>query len=99
MTTGIEEQGQGALPAPALRLGRNPVFERVELSYELERSGPVSCTVYDAAGKEVARLVDGIQSAGRHDVSWDAAGAAPGIYFVELTAAGSASAARLVKAR
>jgi hypothetical protein len=75
------------------------VLERAELSWQLDRRGPVSCTVYDAAGLRVARLVDEVQYAGRHSVTWDASGAAPGIYFAELNAGGSASAVRMVKAR
>lgn len=99
MTSGIEENGRGSLPGPALAVERNPVADRALVSYELPHGGPVSCTVYDAAGKLVARLFDGNVAAGRHAVAWDAAGAAPGIYFVELAAGGATRAARLVKAR
>ncbi|MFO7675294.1 MAG: T9SS type A sorting domain-containing protein [bacterium] len=82
-----------------LRLERNPVTDRALLSYELPHGGPVSCTVRDAAGREVARLLDATQAAGRHTVAWDAADAAPGVYFLELATGGTASAARLVKGR
>lgn len=58
----------------------------------------MSCTVRDVAGREVARLLDGVRPAGRHSVSWDAAGVPPGVYLVELEASGAATTARLVKA-
>ena len=87
------------MPGPGIRVTRNPVFERAELSYELERSGPVSCTVFDAAGMQVAHLVNGVQQAGRHSVAWDASSVAPGIYFAKLVANGAVTAARLTKTR
>lgn len=87
------------MPGPGIRVTRNPVTERAELSWQLDRGGPVSCTVYDAAGLQVARLADEVQSAGRHSVTWDASGAAPGVYFAELDADGRASAVRMIKAR
>jgi len=47
----------------------------------------------------VARLFDGMLSAGRHSVAWNAAGAMPGVYLFELSAGGTTQTARLVKAR
>jgi len=53
-------------------------------------AGRVSLVVYNAAGQEVKRLVDGSEAAGAHAVFWDgrnAAGArvANGLYFYRLS--------------
>jgi len=37
--------------------------------------------MYDAAGVRVARLHDGIQSRGEHELTWNADGFGPGVYF------------------
>jgi FlgD Ig-like domain/PKD domain len=54
---------------------------------ELDRSGPVTVRVYDAAGRRVADLASGSMSAGVHPISWNGEGAAgghvpAGVYFV-----------------
>ena len=99
LTTGIEE-GRNARPeGPALSIEGNPVTDRARISYEISRSGPVRCLVYDAAGMLVEEVLDGVQEPGRHSLSWSAVDAAPGLYFVQLQAEGATNTARLVKTR
>ena len=57
----------------------------------------MSCVVYDAAGNLVSRLAAGIQAAGEHRLSWNAAGAKPGVYFCKLITGNSSHTARLVR--
>jgi hypothetical protein len=40
--------------------------------------------VYDVLGRSVARLTDGLLSAGRHTLTWQPEGLAPGTYFIRL---------------
>jgi hypothetical protein len=49
--------------------------------------GRARLVVYDAAGREVALLLDGDVLAGRHEVHWSAP-AKPGVYFARLDAPG-----------
>ena len=51
--------------------------------------------IYDAIGREVARLVDQPMGAGRHAVRWEATGLPSGAYLYRLTA-GSFSEARMM---
>jgi hypothetical protein len=53
----------------------------------------IRLTVYDLLGREVAVLVDGVQSPGRHEVVFDARHLASGAYLYRLTA-GTFSATR-----
>jgi hypothetical protein len=77
----------------------NPVAARAAISYSLPRSASVSCVVYDAAGNLVTRLAAGTEAAGEHQLTWDAAGVKPGIYFCKLVADGTTAVARLVRVR
>jgi hypothetical protein len=61
----------------------NPFNPSTSISYELGNGGKVSLKVYDILGKEVASLVDGEQSAGRHTVEFSRP-LASGIYYYTL---------------
>jgi hypothetical protein len=58
-----------------------------------EVGGKIRLAVYDLLGREVAVLVDGVQSPGRHEVVFDARNLASGVYVYRLTA-GAFSATR-----
>jgi hypothetical protein len=80
-------------------LGRNPFERSVTLEIELTRPGPVDLRVFDAAGREVAALLHGWKEAGRHRVSWDAAGRPAGVYFSRLSMGGAVQTRSLVLQR
>ncbi len=87
--TAIDETGSG-LP-DAFRLATNypnPFEQTTHIDYELPESGPVRLTVYDALGREVAVLAEGLKRAGRHTVVWDARVMPGGPYFYRLDAGG-----------
>ena len=84
---GITDEG-GAIPVE-YALGQNypnPFNPTTTIKYALPTSGEVLLTVYDLLGKEVARIVNGQQPAGYHEVTWDASSVASGIYFYRLQA-------------
>ncbi len=69
----------------------NPFNPRTEISFSLEKAGPVSLKVFDARGRLMARLVDGDLPAGPQRVAWDGARddgrpVASGVYFYQLEA-------------
>jgi hypothetical protein len=68
------------------------------LRFSLAEPSRVTIAVFDAAGREVGRPVEGDLSAGMHSVAWPGSGSAPGsgVYFLRMTAQG-ASGARFVK--
>ncbi len=65
----------------------------------MPEAGRVTLAVYDALGREVARLVDGERPAGRYEVVLDGAGLPSGLYLVRLTAEGFAQTRRVTLLR
>ncbi len=64
----------------------NPFNPVTQISFSLPLDSRVTLSVYNAAGREVATLVNGFRAAGTYDVTFDASHLASGIYFYRLTA-------------
>jgi hypothetical protein len=87
-----------APPAP------NPAAARTVLRFALPRSGRVRLAVYDAAGRLVRELVDGVRDAGEHADAWDLRDGAgrevgAGLYFVRFESPGGALVRRVAVTR
>ncbi len=83
-----------APPASELRLAAwpNPFNPAVTLAVELPAAGPLSLRVFDALGRRVATLAEGVQPAGRREFVWRPEDLPGGVYFARVeTAAGVAS--------
>lgn len=64
----------------------NPFNPITTIGYALPRSGEATLIVYNLRGEELASLVDSKQTAGNHEVTWDASNVASGLYFYRLQA-------------
>lgn len=62
----------------------NPFTRSTTVRYRLGRTGAVRVTVHDVQGREVLKLVDGVQPAGDHAIAFDGGGLAAGVYLVRL---------------
>ena len=95
----------GAAPAPiALSAHPNPFNPHSTLTLTLDAAGPARIVLYDAAGRRVRALLDGLCVAGENRVVWDGrddAGqpAASGVYLARASAEGSTAVRRLVLLR
>ena len=67
-----------------LRNYPNPFNNTTIIAYELEGSSDVTLEVYDITGRSVRSLVNEYQSAGSHEITFDAAGLPGGMYFYKL---------------
>ena len=68
----------------------NPFNPQTVIVFSLPRVQEASLRIYDLQGKLVRTLVQGVQTAGRHEVTWqgrnESDGAvASGLYFYRLT--------------
>lgn len=64
----------------------NPFNPTTLISYSLPQNSNVLLRVYDTLGKEVTTLVDGKQSAGKYQISFNASRLSSGIYYYTITA-------------
>ena len=62
----------------------NPFNPSTQLAYELPEAAEVRLRVYNILGREVARLVEEEQKAGRYEVNWEASALASGVYLARL---------------
>jgi len=101
--TGVRETD----PTPVFALWQsrpNPFNPTTTIVYSVPQSTHVRLIVYDISGRSVARLVDRVESPGRHEVHWpglDDRGQplASGVYGYRLTTAFGTATRRLVLAR
>lgn len=69
----------------------NPFNPSTTVRYQTPIAGEVRLAVYDLLGRQVALLVDGVQTAGYHSAVFNAAKLSSGMYVYRLTAAGYAA--------
>jgi hypothetical protein len=96
-STGIEENSS-TLPT-AYRLYTNypnPFNATTTIEYDLIKDSPVSIDIYDILGQKMETLVNDRQSAGHHQISWNASDAASGIYFYKIQAGDFTSAKKML---
>jgi hypothetical protein len=74
----------------------NPFNPETRIDYELYVVADVNLKVYNALGVEVATLVSGVQSVGKHSVQWEAKGLVSGVYFCLLKSGGMVSSRRMI---
>jgi C1A family cysteine protease len=91
----------------------SPMVDRAQVRYTLPNSGDVKLRVFDLQGRQVAMLVDELQSAGTHTVTWAGGFDAPllsgstggsgriasGVYYVRLEFGGTYLTRRIVLSR
>jgi hypothetical protein len=87
-----------------LEVSPNPFGIDTHIVYHVAAEQRVSLSVYDAAGRFIAGLSDGVDAPGRHQAAWDGAdrwgrGAAPGIYFIRLRGESAGQVRRVVLLR
>ncbi|MEJ2196911.1 MAG: T9SS type A sorting domain-containing protein, partial [Ignavibacteriaceae bacterium] len=63
----------------------NPFNPSTTIEYSLPEQANVSVTIYDALGNELEILFSGEETAGIHQVTWNASNYASGIYFYRMT--------------
>jgi hypothetical protein len=83
-----------AAPSP------NPSTGSINFVFDIPTAAEVDLAVFDVAGRRVATLVSGTQTAGRHTIQWSARngrGRLPGgVYFSRLQMAGKVAVKRFV---
>ncbi len=95
MPMGDEFSSEGGGSVELYRPIPNPFTGTTAFAYKVDATdATVDITVYDVAGRQIRKLVSGVQGAGQYTVSWDGrndAGvqATRGVYFVRTIIAGA----------
>lgn len=66
----------------------NPFNPETKIPFTLDRSEHVTLKIYDVLGRELATLIDGVQPAGRHLITWEAGNLPGGVYIYRLSSGG-----------
>lgn len=74
----------------------NPFNPSTTISYKLKKTGRVVLTVFDITGREIARLVNGVQAAGEHMVNFDGNNLSSGMYIYQLKCGGYVSSKKML---
>ena len=77
----------------------NPTSGRATVAFGLAEAGPARVAVYDALGREVAVLADGVLDVGRHQAALPTRTLPAGAYVVRVTTASEVATARLTVVR
>lgn len=73
----------------------NPFNPMTSIRFAIPESGSVTIAVYDVLGREVTRLLDQMMDRGWHQVRFDAASMASGVYLIRTTYAGESRVMRV----
>ena len=85
-TTDVGQQSQSRIPG-TFTLNQNypnPFNPSTTITFRVDLSGRVSLKVFNMIGQEVATLIDGAETAGQHEVNFDATDLPSGAYFYRL---------------
>lgn len=74
----------------------NPFNPKTVINYELPKSEYVYLTVYNSLGKEIIKLVNEQQVAGKYKVTFDASTFTSGVYFYKLETKGFSESRRMI---
>lgn len=104
LPTPIVGEPDPAPPAVVSAPWPNPSANAVSISLRLADAAHARVAVYDVAGRLVAKLFDGVSTAGTLTVRWNGKNArgrdvASGVYWIHADAAGTTVARRVVLAR
>ena len=75
----------------------NPFNPLTTIRYSIPTDSRITLVIYNLLGEEVAKIVDGVQHAGLHEVTWPgAAGVPSGVYYYRLTAGSNVETRKLL---
>ncbi len=95
-TMGVEEDVPVAGDLEIMGNYPNPFNMSTLIRYNLPRESDVSITIFDVAGREVGTIPNTRQSAGYHEVLWDATGTSSGVYFYSIRAGNSEETRKMI---
>ena len=76
-----------------------PAVDRAVISFTLDHTESVRLEIFDAAGAQIARLIDRTLPAGRESITWNTEQVDAGVYLVRIVSHGRTSTGKVVVVR
>jgi non-reducing end alpha-L-arabinofuranosidase len=83
-TTSILYGARDAATASMFKVHYNPSTAKAVISYTLQDARRVSMSIVDQQGRQIAAIVNGTVSAGRHEAVWNAKRVPAGVYICRI---------------
>jgi hypothetical protein len=77
----------------------NPFNPTTTIRFNIPKQSPVTLTIFDLLGREIATLVNETLNAGVYNTDWNAENYASGVYFYCLKAGGFEEVKKLILLR
>ena len=74
----------------------NPFNPTTQIKYTIPEDGYVSLKVYNALGQEVVKLINGIQKAGSHEITFNASNMSSGVYYYIIESGKNVSVRKMI---
>jgi chitinase len=97
--TGVSDRPTMPVSVELFQNYPNPFNPSTTITYGLPRASHVTLTLYDVLGREAMVLVNERKDEGVHEITFDGAGLASGVYFYRLQAVGFVQTRTLVLMR
>jgi hypothetical protein len=77
----------------------NPFNPQTQIIYSLAENGQVSIVVYDVLGREVATLINKVQTKGKYSITFDGSDLPSGVYFYKMVTANNTFSKKMILAK
>jgi hypothetical protein len=74
----------------------NPFNPATSIKFSIAEKGNVTLKVFDVVGRKVAELVNGEKEPGNYEITFDASKLSSGVYFFQLSSAGSFQSKKMI---
>ena len=95
-TTGIDINDKRTSQSTTCQVYPNPFTNKTTIHYNITQEGQVNLTVYDMDGREIKTLVNGNQSPGLYNQTFDANGLSNGVYMYRLQTSSGTQTGKLI---
>lgn len=84
----------------ALRAFPNPVTQRANFAFSLDRAGEVDLSIFDVSGRMIANVMNSSLPAGSHNVAWDVpSSVTSGVYMYRFASGGQRQTGRFFRVK
>jgi outer membrane protein assembly factor BamB len=93
----VDDAGGSALPSPMqAAVSPNPCSDEAWITFRIGERTPLRLEMYDALGRRIETLAEGVYDQGVYRVLWTPQGTPPGVYYYALTTPHATAAGKVL---